>query len=166
MRSARLAPLLLLAACAKAPQSAEEPLQRIEGLTLRRANAGVPQWEIEAEGADLTEGDKRAALRRPKAAFFDKGRKVSRLESLSGEARLDANDLRLSSSVVVTSLEDGTVLKTEELFYSSAKGRFHTEREVFVKRPGGSLRGEGMEATPDLTEIRIFKQRTTIEQRP
>lgn len=159
-------PLFALGACGKTAPSAEDPIQRLEGLTLRQSKSGVVHWEIESESARLTEGDKRADLVLPRASFYKKGRKASLVESLAGSARLDTNDLRLSSAVVVTALEDGTVLKTEELFYSSEKGRFHTQREVFVKRPGGNLHGEGMEATPDLSEIRIFKQRTTIEQRP
>lgn len=158
--------LLAIGACGKKAPVAQDPIQRLEGLALRQSKSGVAQWEIDADTARLTDGDRQAELMGPRASFFREGRRASRVQARFASARLDTSDLRLSSSVVVTAIEDGTVLRTEELFYSSAKGRFHTEREVFVKRQGGNLHGEGLEATPDLSEIRVFKQKTLIERRP
>lgn len=126
---------------------------------------GRPDWELKAATAVLDEKAKEAALAAPEMHFYRERKLVSRLSALSGAANTETRDIRLSSSVVVTSLEDRSVLRTEQLDFSSAKNKFFTDKDVLVTRPGGALRGRGMQATPDLSEITIFHQRTVIEER-
>lgn len=125
---------------------------------------GSPSWELQAKTATLKDDARRAALTSPEIRFYKDKKPVSRVTALSGFIRLDTQDVRLSSSVVVTSAEDNSVLKTEELDYSSAKKRFVTDKEVVVRRPDGVLHGRGLEATPDLSEIRIFNQSSVIKE--
>jgi LPS export ABC transporter protein LptC len=96
--------------------------------------------------------------------FFKLGKIATRLSANSGLVHTDSSDVRLSSSVVVTSLEDNSVLRTDELLYSSKMKKFITDHDVLVRRPGAVLRGRGLEANPDLTEIRIFHQTSKIEE--
>ena len=133
---------------------------------MSQSNSGSPSWELASEYASLIEGDKMAQLKEPRLSFYKKNKRVSTLEARSGLLRTDTQDVVLSSGVVVVSLEDQTRLETEQLIYSSEKKKFYTEQAVLVKRPGGRLRGKGMEASPDLTDIRIFNQRTEIEKAP
>ena len=133
---------------------------------MRQSVRGNPAWDMTAGIAVLRESTKEADLERPHMQFYKDRRLVSRLQALSGTVNTETRDVRLSSSVVVTSLEDASTLKTEQLLYSSAKNKFFTDREVFVKRPGGALRGKGLVANSDLSEIRIFNQRSVIEEKP
>lgn len=173
-RSARalafLSPAALLSclalACRKAaPAASQEPHQVLEDFNLSQSYRGSPSWDLRARTAVLKENSSQASLTSPQMAFYRKGRIASRLSALTGSVRTDTHDVRLSSSVVVTSLEDHSVLRTEELEYSSQKRKFFTDKEVMVKRPGGFLRGRGLEAEPDLSEIRIFNQTALIEER-
>ena len=66
------------------------------------------------------------------------------------------------SSFIITAYDR---CRAEELLYSSARGKFFTERDVEITRPDGVVRGKGMEATPDLSEVTIFKQRTDIKKK-
>ena len=143
-----------------------EPTQRLEGLELRQSTLGSPTWDLKSRSAKLTDGDKRADLVAPHVKFYKEGKQVSQVTAMAGFVLTDTHDVTLSSSVVVKSLEDQTILNTEELRYSSEKKKFVTDRYVVVNRPGGTLRGRGLEASPDLSEIRIFKQETVIEERP
>lgn len=159
--------LLALCACRQKRAAApEERTQTLEGLELRQSEAGRPSWRLKAELAVLREDQKRALLTAPSMEFLSKGKVVSRVTALAGEVATDTRDVRLSSSVVMDSLEDRSRLETEELVFDSAKKRFRTDREVLVRRPGGLLRGRGLEATPDLSEIRIYDQRTSFQGRP
>lgn len=167
MRRAALAVLLLAAACGpRAASPREERRQVIEGLTLSQSYRGTPAWTLRSRLARLREDEKTASLESPTMEFYRDGRAVSRVTALAGEIATDTHDVRLSSSVVLDSFEDHAKLETDRMDYSSKRARFHTESAVVVRRPEAVVRGEGMEATPDLSEIRIFRQRSTITGAP
>ncbi len=108
----------------------------------------------------------RATLTEPVMEFYKKGKPVSRVTALSGEVETDSHNVRLSSSVAMDSFEDKSHLTTSELFYNSTRRRFTTQDDIVVTRPEGVLRGRGLEAKPDLTEIRIFNQSSTLTGTP
>lgn len=165
--AAFLAALWLLAACKKGPAApGEEPQQHLEGFHLSQSTHGKPDWDMRAKTAVLLDGDKTARLSLPELEFFKRGKKVSTVVAEAGVIRTDTHDVTLSTRVVVRSLEDGSTLATEELRYSAERKLFVTEREVVVVRPSGRLRGTGLEASPDLSDIRIFNQRTVIDEAP
>jgi LPS export ABC transporter protein LptC len=170
VRTALLASAALaLAGCGvrrPAAAASEERTQSLEGLELRQSENGRPSWTLKARLAVLREDEKKAVLTAPTMEFLRKGKVVSRVTALEGEVATDTRDLRLSRSVVMDSLEDRSRMTTEELLFDSAKKRFRTDREVLVKRPEGTLKGRGLEAAPDLSEIRIFNQSTSFQQRP
>ena len=166
MRIAALLPLLLAAACRKAPIAAQEPHQALSELSMSQTYRGRPSWDLTAATAVLKESENVAVLAEPRMAFYEDGKLASRLTSLTGLVHTDTQDVRLSSSVVATSLADRTVLRTEELNYSSKRKKLLTDKDVLVKRPGGTLRGRGLEANPDLSEIRIFHQKSLIDEAP
>ena len=156
--------LLPLAACRRdAAPSFEEPVQRLEGLRLSQSTLGRPGWDLRARSAQLSEGDRVAILSEPELSFFEKKKQVSTVTARAGLVRTDTYDVTLTTEVVVRSLKDESTLTTSELRYSSEKKKFLTDREVQVRRPGGTLRGRGLEASPDLSDIRIFNQRTVLQ---
>ena len=67
---------------------------------------------------------------------------------------------------VLESFDDHSVLSTDQLNYTSKQGHFYTRLPVTVRRPGAVIHGEGLEATPDLSEIRIFRQRSVMSSPP
>jgi LPS export ABC transporter protein LptC len=164
-----LAALALLAACgrkAAAPKESDARLQTFEGLALSQSVDGEPKWTLKSRTAELHEDAKTADLAAPVMDFFRKGKAVSRVTALTGTVQTDTHDVTLSSSVVLDSFDDHSHLTTDVLYYSSKRERFHTESPVVIKRPEGVIHGEGMEATPDLSEIRIFRQRSVLAGKP
>ncbi len=167
MRTAALAALLSLTACGpRAASPHEDRQQAIEGLTLSQSVGGVPAWTLRSRLAQLREDEKTASLESPTMEFYCDGTAVSRVTARTGEINTDTHDVILSSSVVLDSFDDHSILETDQMRYSSKRARFHTESAVLVRRPGAVIRGEGMEATPDLSEIRIFRQHSTITGNP
>jgi len=162
----RLLPALLLLACMACGKSSEsapgERRQIMEGLTLSQSEKGAPAWTLKSSRAVLREDEKRATLTEPVMEFYKHGKAVSRVTALSGEVETESHNVRLSSSVVLHSFEDKSQLTTSELLYSSARGRFTTTADIVVRRPEGVLRGRGLEAKPDLSEVRIFNQSSTL----
>jgi LPS export ABC transporter protein LptC len=162
-----LVALLSAAACAPAsPTPRGVRRQTIEGLTLSQSDGGRPAWTLRSRLALLREEENAATLEAPTMEFFRDGRAVSRVTARNGEIQTETHDVKLSSSVVLNSFEDHSILTTEALFYSSKDRLFRTDSEVVVHRPEGVVHGEGMEATPDLSEIRIFHQRSVLSGKP
>ncbi|MBI2788260.1 MAG: LPS export ABC transporter periplasmic protein LptC [Elusimicrobia bacterium] len=166
MRYALAALLLAGSACGRSGEAErEERRQVMEGLTLSQSDRGEPSWTLKSSRAVLREDAKLATLTEPVMEFYKKGKAVSRVTALSGEVDTESHGVRLSSSVVLDSFDDRSRLTTTELFYDSARGRFTTTADILVKRPEGVLRGRGLEAKPDLSEIRIFNQSSTLSGR-
>ena len=166
MRSgAALAILAALSACSKSSAPApEQPLQVIEGFTVSQADHGSRLWTMEGASAVLAEDAKQVAAVSPRLKFFKGGRQVTEVTSGSGVLRTDTNDVRLSSAVVVRSLDEDSVLKTDELLWDSKKNKYVTDQEVTITRPEGVLHGKGLEASSDLGEIKIHHQTSVIEK--
>ncbi|MDE2491197.1 MAG: LPS export ABC transporter periplasmic protein LptC [Elusimicrobia bacterium] len=163
MRPAALA-LLLAGACAPKPDMPRQSQrQTIEGLTLSQSVDGEPRWTLRSRLAVLREESGAASLEAPTMEFYRDGRAVSRVTAAQGSVRTDTHDVRLSSSVVLDSLTDRSRLTTDELLYSSKAGRFHTDSDVLIRRPEGVVRGRGLDASPDLSVIRVYDQRATIK---
>ena len=163
MRRAALAALALTGACAPtAAPPRTDRRQTIEGLTMSQTDRGHPGWTLRSRLALLREEENAATLDAPTMEFYSEGKVVSRVTSRVGEIATDTHDVHLSSSVVLDSYEDHSVLTTDKLDYSSKARLFRTDSDVVVHRPQGVVYGRGMEATPDLSEIRIFHQHSLI----
>jgi len=155
--------LLAAAACGRGGEkSVEERRQIMEGLTLSQSEKGRPAWTLKSRRAVLREDSKTATLAEPVMEFYKGGKAISRVTALEGTVETDSNDVKLSSSVVMDSYDDKSRLTTTELLYNAKRGLFTTQAEILVKRPEGVLRGKGLEATPDLSTIRIFNQSSTL----
>lgn len=167
MRRAFAVLLFAAAACGKSGEKGtEERRQVMEGLTLSQSEKGEPSWTLKSRLAVLREDSKIATLAEPVMEFYKNGKAVSRVTALAGEVETESHDVRLSSSVALDSFEDKSHLTTSELLYNSARGRFTTTADIMVRRPEGVLRGKGLEAKPDLSEIRIFDQRSVLSGSP
>lgn len=161
------AALLAAAACGNGGESRhEERRQIMEGLTLSQSEKGQPSWTLKSRRAVLREDAKNATLSEPVMEFYKNGLPISRVTALEGSVETESNDVRLSSSVAMESYEDKSHLTTSELYYNSKRGLFTTPAEIMIKRPEGVLRGKGLEASPDLSVIRIFNQRSTLTGTP
>lgn len=159
--------LLASSACGKSGENGhEERRQVMEGLTLSQSEKGEPSWTLRSRRAVLREDSKHATLTEPVMEFYKKGKAVSRVTALEGSVETESHDVRLSSSVALDSFDDHSHLTTSELFYNSKRGLFTTPADILVKRPEGVLRGKGLEAKPDLSEIRIFDQSSTLSGTP
>ena len=74
---------------------------------------------------------------------------------------MDSRDLEAWGGVEVEA-EDGTILFTERLLYSASKQKILTESPVRIVRKDSILIGEGLEASPDLSTVKIFRHEASI----
>ena len=131
---------------------------------MNQTQSGRLSWTLKARTALLRDDAQTATMVAPQIDFYKDNKISSQVTAITGLLHTDTHAVRLSSAVVVTSLEDGTILKTEELDYSPQNKKFMTEKDVRLTRPGGVLQGRGLEANEDLSEIRIFNQRSRLDE--
>jgi LPS export ABC transporter protein LptC len=88
--------------------------------------------------------------------FDDEGLPTSVLTSREGKVDDRTNDLEAWGDVVVVSLSDSTVLRSERLFWDNRNQRVHTPDFVSIVSPTERIQGTGFEAEENLKHYRIF----------
>ena len=89
--------------------------------------------------------------------FYDEsGTKTSTLTARRGRVDDQTRDFYAFEDVVVTS-DDGTVLKTDSLFWTNAERKIHTEAFVEIRSTTEQIRGHGLVSDQSLKNYRIFR---------
>lgn len=89
--------------------------------------------------------------------FFDQtGEKTSTLTARRGRVDDRTRDFDAFENVVVTS-DDGTVLKTDSLFWTNAERKIHTEAYVDIRSTTEQIRGHGLVSDQSLKNYRISR---------
>lgn len=187
---ARFAPLLLglfmslsLMSCSstQTPPAdfADKPDQWVEKFTITETSKGVPVWILNSEIAQVYNKQKKITLENIRIQFMNptsvkklNSRKslllakktitqAARLTAPKGEVAIDSRDLSAWGGVEVDA-QDGTKLFAERLLYSASRQKILTESPVKIVRRDSILLGEGMEASPDLATIKIYRHQASI----
>lgn len=82
-----------------------------------------------------------------------------------GPVGLGPGDLYLTGNVVAVST-DGSKLLTDWLLYDKSTGIVTSSAPVRVLREDSITNGVGLEATADLSHVKIFNQTVTIKEKP
>lgn len=98
----------------------------------------------------------------PVMQFYDANKVSSVIKARSGLLEPSKKSAVLSIDVSVDAKKDGMLLKTEKLYYSSAKGKIWTDEKVTLFRGKTVIKGRGFTANPDLSEIEIEHQETKL----
>jgi len=110
----------------------------------------VELWATEAwhsQGADWVRG------RNVKAWYYPENRRSTVLYAT--EARYDVLEQRLLAMGEVRVESEGIVLETAELTYDARRDRIYTSRAVRVVRGDNVMTGVGLEADPDLGNLKV-----------
>ncbi|MBI3013424.1 MAG: LPS export ABC transporter periplasmic protein LptC [Elusimicrobia bacterium] len=154
----------------------EKPDQWIEKFTITETASGVPVWILNSENAQIFNKKRKAILDQIAIQFMNSSTaqknqsltevkknltQAARLTAPNGEVNLDTHDLTAWGGVTVRS-EDGTTLFTEQLLYSTPQQKIKTESPIKIVRRDSILIGEGLEASPDLSTIKIFRHQAAL----
>ena len=89
--------------------------------------------------------------------FFDENEHhTSVLTALRGKVNDATHDLEAHGNVVVVS-DSGTTLKTEDLFWTDATQKVHSDDYVEVSSPKEQIQGHGFESDRSLKKYKIFR---------
>ena len=150
--------------CAGGPQAPPSgPSQTVEGLSMSRSDHGRPQWTLKAVRASLLDSGRSASLEAPAMELYEGTRRTTTVRSRAGLLDTKTHDLHLTGDVIVEAHEEKASLRTEVLDFDSVTRKFRTKEPVTLKRPGGVMRGRGLVASQDLSEVRISQQEARLD---
>ena len=174
---------LALGACypkQKTPsESAEKPDQWVEQFKITETLSGIPVWVLNSESAEVFEKQKKVLLTNIRIDFMnpvtskknrskeslERAKKLAtlaaRLSAPKGEVKMDSRDLSAWGGVEVEA-QDGTKLYCDRLTYSKDRQKILSESPVKIVRKNSILLGEGLEASPDLATVKIFRHQASI----
>jgi hypothetical protein len=183
--------LLALAACrhggkagaAKDVPAAERPPElRMQGLIVQSWGANGLEWEMRSPVGEGYNKRNIIQVSSMDVQLYDKGEKSTKInadravmatsnpgpgdppiEPLPG-VLLSSGDMLLDGHVVMNSTE-GTHLQTDWVRYDSRARIVNSSAPVQVERPDSITKGKGLEATADLSKLKIFNQTLVIPDR-
>jgi len=131
------------------------PDQEIDGFTLTQTRDGTKVWVLRADRALVFEEAGRVEMVAFRVDFFsDNGEVRSTLTAREGLLMRRTNDMEAYRDVVVVA-EDGTRLTTDRLAWNERTGKIESDRFVRVVKDRDEFTGVGLEADPDLKNIRV-----------
>ena len=98
-----------------------------------------------------------------KVDFYKGGEIVSTLTGRHGLVLDSTKDIVIEDSVVVINKE-GSVLKTEKLFWNNREQRVYSDEFVSIKTPSEEIQGIGFESDQNLTNYKIYKVTGTFDK--
>jgi LPS export ABC transporter protein LptC len=160
--------LALIAACGSRDGKKDDipavPEQAIEKFSVTETEKGKPHWVLDAASAQILENEKKVFLQAPHVTFFENGEKVSTLTAERGRMNTESYDMWGEGKCVLDTAK-GERLETSNLHYQSDAKKIVTREKVKLTRPDEIIYGEGMEASPDLENITIKKQRVEMRNK-
>jgi LPS export ABC transporter protein LptC len=151
---------LLLTGCQDGPgkesrASSRPPDQEIERFALTQTRDGEKVWTLSAGHASVYEDAGRVEMTGVRVVYFDgKGGVRSTLTAADGILMRRTNDMEAMGNVVLTAA-DGTRLTTEKLSWTERTGKIESDRLVRVVQGEDVFTGVGLEADPDLKNIKV-----------
>ena len=170
------------AAAADVPPSERPPELRMQGLIVQSWGANGLEWEMRSP---IGEGYNRRYIIQVSSMdvqLYDKGQRSTRIDADRAvmatsnpgpgdppieplnNVFLSSGDMLLDGHVVMVSTE-GTNLRTDWVKYDSRARIVRSSAPVEVDRPDSITKGRGLEATADLSNIKIFNQTLVIPDR-
>jgi len=161
-----IAPLIFLSACSPPERpSAAGGESVVKDLVVSESVLGRPDWLLKAKTATIKEKEKRMLFTSPELVMYNESASTaSVITADTGELETEKKAGELSGAVQVNSAEEGMILTTDKLYYSSKKGKIWTDEPIIVHKDKAVITGKGFTSNLDLTEIEINKQETRMEE--
>ena len=158
---------MLFSSCGEGRKKIEEappiPEQALEKFTVTETEDGKPHWVLESSSAQIMESEKKVVLQFPRVKFYQKGEYVSTLVAARGRINTETYDILGEGKCTLTTAK-GEKLETDNLQYRSDTQKIVTDDKVKLTRDNEIIRGQGLEATPDLESIIIRDQTTELKK--
>ena len=138
----------------------ELPLVALEGVTLTHWNElGDKVWLLQA-GSALQYADV-TILEHASVTLFEDAVPISSGSADSVSVNNSSSDFDLEGNITVVSYHDKATLATSQLHWDAKERKIYSDEDVMVARGDLIVRGKGLVAEPDLSQITIYNQVTS-----
>lgn len=136
--------------------------QELEDVTFRQSRSAVTQWELHAERV-IQRSDGLARLTGVTLRFFGDGPENDPVVVTAEKAEYDVEEqnVTLQGSVHIATAA-GDTLETDRLVWVGATEALQTDAEVTLRRGTSYITGQGLETSPNMEDVRIFKVKGII----
>lgn len=138
------------------------PLQRAEDVIISESEMGTGNWLLTTKKADFYDDDQYVKLTDAKLIFKKDGQEDTVIRADEGRYDISKHLIGLMGNVTGLSIKEGSKIKTEIIYYDTETKKIWTNVPVTVTRGGVTVKGEGVRANSDFSEIELFKQKTQL----
>jgi LPS export ABC transporter protein LptC len=152
-------------ACARDNRSNEnyETAQQASDVIISESESGRAQWVLYADKADFyQDAPSYSVMQNPHIIFNKNGKENSNIKSKIGRYDIDKRLITMSGNVVGISKTENAKIETEKIFYDMRTKKIWSDADVLLTRGGVSVKGKGLKANSDFSEMEIFKQQTKL----
>lgn len=136
--------------------------QEIKGLKMYEFRSGKTEWQVTAKKAKLSDRTEMAELISPAVEIRKDDKLAAHIKADNGTVDMTGRIVTLTNNVSGMSEEEKVAIATEKLMYDIPGDRIWTDAPIKLTRNGVTVRGRGFTAKPDLSEIEIRKQETSL----
>ncbi|MGQ9708628.1 MAG: LPS export ABC transporter periplasmic protein LptC [bacterium] len=141
-----------------APLTGALPDQVVCEFTLDESMSGKRLYTLQAVKAVVWDDDLRIDVDSLKVIFYnDSGFPYSELTAAQGTVFTRTENLVARGNVVVITT-DSTELVTDSLAWDNSRRIIHTQANILINTPKGSLCGSGLISDPSLSKIQILSE--------
>ncbi len=164
--------LLIAIGCKKSASSQAFPItgagrfsQVLKDFQMQDIYNGSKNMTVESIEGRLHESEQVVDVDKPRVTFFKEGGVSSTLTAPQGQVLMETHEVKVWGGVAVVT-PDSATLNTESLRYNPERHRFLSDDPVRLERPDSITIGVGLEATPDLSRVRIGHQKVYVRSQP
>jgi LPS export ABC transporter protein LptC len=119
-------------------------------------------WILHAKVAEVYSSRKETRLKDVEVDFFDENGKSMHLISDYGVKDDQTGNIIASGNVQATAIQEGSILKTEELIYNAETRKITSEKHVIIEKGAMITEGDGLESDLHLTETKVLRNIMTF----
>jgi lipopolysaccharide export system protein LptC len=131
----------------------------IDQFRFTQAQAGVVQWEVRAQRAQVSEAEKRAVLETVEVTLFGAKGWEMKLAGEEGTVNLATKDFVLANRAepIVVQLVGGYTVASNHLAWTDGQRTITTQDPVTISGHGLTVRGRGFKGILDAEEFQVLE---------
>ena len=137
------------------------PSQILRDFQMQDIQDGVKSMVVESIQGRLIDAQQIADVDQPVVSFYKQGTVSSVLRAPLGRVKMDTHEVLAWGGVTVVT-RDSATLTTEKLRYDPKQQRLMTDDPIHLVKPDSITDGVGLDATPDLSRVRIGHEKVHL----
>jgi LPS export ABC transporter protein LptC len=125
---------------------------------------GTKNMVVESPEGRISETARTADVDKPHITFYKEGAVSSVLTAPLGKVNMDTHEVVVWGGVTVVN-QDSATLTTERLRYNPVNQHLVSDDPVTLIKKDSVTNGQGLDAEPDLSRVKIGRQKVRIKSR-